>query len=426
MQTKPSLLLIAALTSLPLISAFGWSEPHLAITKAALEVLTPWQKDLLGTEGTKLGDDYCLIPDHVFTDKPNAKFATMESKPGEVYIQTLHLPSPQQADNLETLRYFMGKAVSSIQAKKIDEAARYMGTLCHVLEDFGSPSHTVPGDNQFTLLQQFLPATDAMKDQLLHGPIESGEIKVVIKDYQPTLLGTTVDEAAWRLLHRLHEGIINARSTTIPIIQALYAEDHETVVTQQLKAATMDAKVVADALHTILCLGAQKLDATEQAKTNSVAIGSFWPTEALSLYYPQTQFFGSPYWGHARSGVALEGGKKAVPIKLRIEGKAEQTFTNGISAGMGKTLTFHLPKDVYRRFTVFGGLQSGLGDKGRVEFTITGDGKPLATAIVKGTEPAHAFNVDLTGISEIQLSLTSRGLDAKSNYAIWAEPLLLK
>ena len=267
-QTKPSPRLIAALTFLPLISAFGWSEPHLAITKAALEVLAPWQKDLLGPEGTRLGDDYCLIPDHVFTDKPNAKFATMESKPGEVYIQTLHLPSPQQADNLETLRYFMGKAVSSIQAKKIDEAARYMGTLCHVLEDFGSPSHTVPGDNMFTLLQQFLPPTDAMKDQLLHGPIESGEIKVVIKDYQPTLLGTTVDEAAWRLLHRLHEGIINARSTTIPIIQALYAEDHETVVTQQLKAATLDAKVVADALHTILSLGAQKLEATAQAKTS--------------------------------------------------------------------------------------------------------------------------------------------------------------
>ena len=57
---------------------------------------------------------------------------------------------------------------------------------------------------------------------------------------------------------------------------------------------------------------------------------------------------------------------------------------------------------------------------------MTGDGKQLATAIVKGTEPAHAFDCDLTGISEIQLSLTSRGLDAKSNYAIWAEPLLLK
>ena len=47
-----------------------------------------------------------------------------------------------------------------------------MGTICHMLEDYGSPAHTVPGDNMFTLLQQFLPPPDRMKGKLLHGPIE--------------------------------------------------------------------------------------------------------------------------------------------------------------------------------------------------------------------------------------------------------------
>lgn len=406
----------------------AWSEPHNVITHAAIKALPDWQQQWLGKEADALGDSYCMIPDNVYTDKANAKYAAMDSRPGEVYLRILHVPEQQQ-EYLPVIRYFMNKAVEAVRADNTGDAARYMGTICHLLEDYGSPSHTVPGDNMFTLLQQFLPATEAMKDQLMHGPIESGEITVDISGYQPALLGTSVDEAAWRLMHRVHEGIINARSTTIPIMQALYAQDKAGVVKGQVKAATMDTKVVADALHTILCLGTQKFEPADQTSLQRVDISTFWPVEAASLYYPQAQFFSSPYWGFPRVGVTLEGGKKAVPLRLKIAETGEpveKDFVSGISAGMGRTLTFQLPQDVYSRFTVFGGLHPTLGAKGRVEFTIQGDGKPLASAIVSGADPAKAFECDLTGVSLLQLSLTSRGLDAKSNYAIWAEPALIK
>ena len=427
------------LTSLPAVILIGlallprltlaWGEPHLAITKAALAVLPDWQKQTLGAELDKLASNYCLIPDHVYTDKDNAKFAMMDRHPGEVYLKKLHLPVAEQTENLETLHYFMDKAVTALKAGQVGDAARYMGTICHVLEDFGSPSHTVPGDNMFTLLQQFLPPTEVMKGKLMHGPIENGTFAVSIAGYEPQLLGVTLEEASWRLLHRVHEGILNARSTTVPIIQALYADDAEAVTTHQLKAATMDAKVVADAMHTILCLGADRFDAKAEEALRMVGMASYWPIEAVHLYYPQTHFFSSPYWGHARSGVALEGGIQEVPLKLRLQDKdglKEKEFTQGISTGMGKHLTWHLPKGVYQRFTVLAGLQAGLGDKGRVEFTLVGDGKPLATAIVNGTDPAHAFECEITGVTLLQLAATARGLDPKSNYAVWAEPTLGK
>ena len=409
-------------------SLLAWGEPHLAITKAAIDALPQWQRDLLGKERKPLADSYCLIPDNVYSDKANAPFAAMESKPGEVYILNLHLPA-QQPENLETLRYFLSKAVTAVSEGRMGDAARYMGTICHQLEDYGSPSHTVPGDNQFTLLQQFLPPSDPMKDTLMHGPIENGKLNVIIDGYKPALLGTSADEAAWRLLHRVHEGIINARSTTVPIMQALYAGDEAEKTKQQLRAATMDAKVVADALHTILCLGKKRFEKADEAALQRVDISSLFPLEAASLYYPQSQFFSSPYWGFPHSGFILEGGKKAVPLRLRISGESalqEKEFSSGMGAGMDRTLSFHLPKDVYARFTVLAGLQSGLGAKGRVEFTISGDGKPLATAIVSGTEPAHLFDCDLGGVSQLELTLKSKGLDARSNYAVWAEPTLVK
>ncbi len=427
MRRSRKAVLLALLVPLP--SAFGWGEPHEAITKAALDVLPVWQQDLLGRERGPLATDYCLIPDHVFSNKANARFAAMESKPGEVYIQSLHLPSAQQPDNLETFRYFSGRAVAALQKGKTGDAARYMGTICHVIEDFGSPSHTIPGDNQFTLLQQFLPPSEAMKDKLLHGPIEDGTLDVRISGYHPQLLGITVEEAAWRLLHRVHEGIINARGTTIPIIQALYAQDEKGVVTNQLKAATKDAQVVADALYTILCLGTKKLEPGEQTSLKTVAIGAFFPLEAASLYYPQTQFFSAPYWGFPHSGVILKEGKKAVPLKLNVDEKSGgliEQFGNGISVGMGKPLSFLLPKGVYTKFTAIAGLHAELGAKGRVEFILRGDGKPLASAIVDGTGPAHIFECDIRDVSLLQLAAESRGKDPQSNYAIWADPVLAK
>ena len=241
--------------------------------------------------------------------------------------------------------------------------------------------------------------------------------------------GVSVDEASWRLLHRIHEDIINARSTTIPIIQALYADDAATVLKHQTRAATVDAQVVADAIHTMICLGSKKFEAAACDSIRNVGIATFWPLEAVNLYYPQTHFFSSPYWGHARVGSVLEGGTKAAPIKLRIQENdavVEKPFSDAISTGMGKPLTWVLPKGVYQRFTVFAGLQSGFGEKGRVEFTVLGDGKPLATATVNGADPAHVFGCNISGVTQLQLSAVSRGLDAKSNYAVWAGPILIK
>jgi hypothetical protein len=420
------LLLTAFAAIVPCASVFGWGEPHLAITRAALEVLPPWQKELLGTEFTPLGENYCLIPDHVYTDRANARFAMMDSRPRDVYLLNLHLPALQQ-ENLETLRYFLDKAVAALRAKDVAAAARFMGTICHQIEDYGSPAHTVPGDNMFTLLQQFLPPSEAMKDQLLHSPIENGELPVTIAGYEPRLLGATVEEASWRLLHRIHEGIRNARSTTIPIIQALYAGDDAAVKAAQMKAATVDAQISADALHTILCLGAERFAPDAMRALEQAPIGALWPLEAENLYYPQKQFFSAPNWGFPHSGVILAEGKKAQPLALRVAAGREepQEFTNGISAGMGKTLTFLLPRGVYRRFTVLAGLHPQLGANGKVEFAIAGDDRALGSAVVSGTEPAHAFECEIGEVEKLQLTLISRG-EAKSQYAIWAEPVLWK
>jgi hypothetical protein len=75
---------------------------------------------------------------------------------------------------------------------------------------------------------------------------------------------------------------------------------------------------------------------------------------------------------------------------------------------------------------VLAGLHPELGAKGRVEFTINGDGQVLKTITLNGSDAAQRLECEVIGVSKLQLTLAGRGLDSKSNYAIWAEPELVK
>lgn len=113
-----------------------------------------------------------------------------------------------------------------------------------------------------------------------------------------------------------------------------------------------------------------------------------------------------------------------MPLKLRIEavgeGGGEKEFARGISAGMGRSLIFLLPKGCIQRFKVLVGLNHELGKKGKVVFTIVGDGKELISRTHAGVDPAAALECDVSGLAQIEFKLeTARDievkLDAKNN-----------
>jgi len=404
----------------------GWGGPHTVITQAAAAALPEWQKQLLGAELKPLGERYCLIPDTIHTDKENARFATMESYPGVCYLRILHLPATP-AENDDVLRYYIGKAVAAFAAGQVGEAARYAGTLSHALEDWGCPAHVVPGDNMFTLFKQFLPPPASHQHALLHGPVENGVFELDLGGYRPQLLGTSVDEAAFNLLRRVQGATVHARSQVVPIIQALYAGDTNAVNAAQQVAAGYDAKVVADALYTLGCLMRKRFD--EPAALEAADLTAWAPLEFPDLYPPQAAFFSKPFWGHTTFGVILNNGKP-VPLQLNVAEQGQtvtRTFASGIGTGTRSVVTYRIPEGVYARFTAWAGLQAGLGRSGQVTFSVSGNGKPLATlGPVVGDVAARAVDVPLAGVTNLQLTVSSAGGDGSGNFAVWGEPRLRK
>ena len=409
--------------------AWGWGGPHGSITEAAITTLPLWEKDLLGRECALLSSRYCIIPDTVHKDKDLAKFAMMPERTNSVYLVNLHLPGTQ-IENYEILRYFLGKSVAAIKTGAVTDAACFAGTLVHALEDWGCPAHSVPGDNMFTMFKQFLPPPSSHKYTLLHGPVENGTLHVKIDGYQPRLLGTSVDEAAFNLLQRVNGATMNARAQVIPIIQALYVGDSNTVTAAQMNAAKLDVEVVADALHTLLCLGSKKFDPAGVEKLKSTDLAFQIPLEATNLAMPQSSFFSRPYWGYSQSGVILRDGTNAVPLKVRVteQGKTvEKQFDFGIGTGTRSVLSYMIPDGIFQHFEVLAGLHSELGMKGNVVFEILGNGKSLAKSTQVGCDdPANLMVVQLAGITNLQLIASSGGGDGKGNFAIWAAPCLVK
>lgn len=412
------------------VPALAWGPGHTSITRGALEVLPSWEKEMLGPEWEELASRHCLIPDQVYSHPEIRRYAMMESQPGVVYLVNLHLPAGE-ADDFELLRYFLEQAVNGFAAGDPAEGARFAGTVAHALEDWGCPAHSVPGDNMFSLFKQFLPPPEAYRHVPLHGPMESGIFEVKLGSYQPRLLGTTVPEAAYHLLHRVRESTIQARSQVIPILQALYADDAEAANTAQGRAGEVDAMVVADALHTILSLARQRFEPDAVRELETVDLSARIPGEAANLAFPQSAFFSKPFWGHALRGVTLREGKEPVPLRLRVEEKgkiAQKTFARALGVGTKSTLTFMVPPGVYRSFEVWAGLHAELGREGSVVFEVKGNGaKVLATVgPVRGDALAQRIAVPMDGVTSLQLTVTSAGGAGLGNYAIWAEPELAK
>lgn len=405
--------------------AHGWGAPHAAITRAALDALPESLRAQFGDDWAQLASLHCLIPDRVHADKEIARYAMMDSRPGVVYLVNLHLPATQH-ENFEVLQYFMAKGVEAMRSGDFKDAARYAGTLAHVLEDWSCPAHSIPGDNMFTLFKQLLPPPDSWRHTLLHGPVENGSLDVRIVGRKPMRLGQSVDEAAFLILQRAHEGIIAARGKVIPIIQGLYSGDSNKVTVAQTEAATFGAGLVADALHTLFALGAE---ADGDRPPAPMDLSSCMPLEATNLAFPQSAFFSRPYWGHAERGVILRGGTNAVPLRLVVEegGVAkEKEFAAGMGTGTRSALSYFIPRGVYDQFSVLVGLQAGLGASGDVQFSVMGNGAEIGAARITGSQPARRLTCGIANVTNLQLVATSAGGNGKGNYAVWAEPTLSK
>jgi hypothetical protein len=162
-------------------------------------------------------------------------------------------------DDLRSLRYSLQGIVDAMRAGRLDAAAQHAGVLSHFLADSTCPAHAlIPADSALESLRESLAPPDRA-DLKLHQAIEQSAPPFDLAGRAPQPAGTSVEQAAEKLLERCYRIVRGNRESLEPLVKALYAGDEATVDRMRLDAAKQGAALLADAYYTAFRLTAAKI-----------------------------------------------------------------------------------------------------------------------------------------------------------------------
>jgi len=256
------LFLIVGYNTIP-TNVYGWyTENHQRISRAAIELLPEWELSMLEEAADSLVERFCMYPDWyraALGDNNKEKIARYKSYVQLPLLQELGKWHNNRDHESESCFYIvvdlMHKAVQHLQSDNPMEAARYMGSLVHFIEDNACPVHVV--DNQ--LLRELIPVPKELEPFPLHQRVEEPTFPLEITEYQPRLLGNDIVAAAKAFYPRFLENRLSGRAQAIPILNAIYTGNRAEADIGRARAAIPAVELIVDVIHTI-CTIAQNGD----------------------------------------------------------------------------------------------------------------------------------------------------------------------
>lgn len=235
--------------------AHAWyTENHQRISRAAIELLPDWEKAMLGSAADALAEQYCMYPDWyraALREKDDEKIALYKPYVQLPLLQDLSTWHKNEDNDSEICFYIaailMQNAVKNLRAGDPAEAAQYMGTLLHFIEDNACPVHVV--DNQ--LLAELLPVPEELKPFPLHERVEEPTFPFKVTDYEVKTLGTDIVEAATAFYGRFLEIRLSGRAQSVPVLEAIYIGNKQEADKGRAQSAVPAVKLIADVVHTI-------------------------------------------------------------------------------------------------------------------------------------------------------------------------------
>jgi len=406
------------------MSSWGWDLGHTIISSRAVQLLGHEDRSLFGGELGAYTNHFSLIPDWVYKNDGTEHYVwdfcggktPYDSKP----FVAFHL-LPDAADAYAHILYAVTNAVNAAKAGRTHDFSCYAGVLSHMLEDWTCPAHSTADDNMMTILSTYLPPPEGMEHVAakMHGRVESGEFNLDGFDYTPRCIAASAEELSFRLVLLAQNASLSARKDIIPMVRAIYASDKKEIGRLQRLSGERAAVILSDALVTI---GSLVRGTGLPAEGRGISLLDCRPETCRSLAYPQSQYFGIPYWGHPQVDWCFDGTAK-VPLKLNISGRA--TVVRGYFMGPGKPQTFFIPAGLFKKFKARVGLHSELGRGSKANFSVFMNGRKCGEVSAGGDDDAAEMSFPIpSDVTNVTLQV-SRGSPDNKQYCIWGDPLLL-
>jgi len=409
---------------------------HNFMTRAALESLPEWERNLWHSERKNLEEVYCMDAFHhqkeasVYLRMPNG---ITPFSPWNLRI--FRVPEPGKGKDyficgyykhtLYVFEYYISRISETLKKKKFKEASKFAGILAHFIEDASTPPHSLGADLGIDLeiIKLLLPPPDKEKRLApLHTLLEREYEMFSLENYSPHLMGITPEESSFNLLDRFTDMLENSIKQIIPMVNAYYTNDYKTLRRHATTSARFASQVLADALHTAFCFAFEKFDEKEMIMLNKVFLSARTP-------FQWTGWAPGPYIYPVirNSNMSLDRDFKPVPLMLKV-GDQMKRFDNGFGVGAPFEITYLLPEKVYRKFSSYIGLHPDLGKGGEVIFKVMLDDKNIFTSRVFKNGEAERIEIDLKTARKISLVTepTEESKDKSVNQAVWGEPMLVK
>ncbi len=407
------------------MAATGWSGGHNVIRERAITGLPAWQQELLGDAADALCNDYSALQDQ--SSNEHIDLATY-CRPEGANV-SLHDVNAVQQSTI-AFRWYLERIGAAVRAGEMDEAARYLGVLCHWIEDVGSMSvHCTEGFVDETSLRELIPPPgDERKHHYLYaasGISDTGRYDMpATEEHTPVLLGRTVKEAA---LHIQRRQRLQARATRQVIVPFVMDEAHgDGSVAAKLRGRLVSnaSRTSADIIYTALCL------ATERIEGDSAHLDEVPLTDFVSDYRGGTS--STPWrWTPFVLDACYDQQRNVAPLELpTAEGTVQ--FERGVGMGVPFALKWTLgPAGVYARVVTTVGLHPASAEGTQATFVLLANGEEIArTEPVAAGAPCVILDAPLPMEGDaIELTLETRlpeGASGAGALAVWGEPRLVK
>jgi hypothetical protein len=409
-----ALLLILAMAS----QGLAWANGHGWIRQWAVQRLPERHASLIGEAHLHaLSHDYTSLQDrHASGRRPDLD-PYCRPPAGDVSLHDVN----DTGATFVAVRWYLQQVRDHVQAGKHDEAMKYLGVLCHWMEDPSSPSmHASPVD-EMTLRELLPPPPDMRNTNYLYGAgwidlegndlARAGHTMIPDEPYEPRLLGTSMNEAAARITIEQREIRRRAAGRIIELIQARIDSNDDTLA-KRVGAALLDsAQLTCDVIHTAACLAADE------------TLGEAQPLSLVGVTpHRPAGLTAHPYYAiHYLANQAMSADRQLHSLQF-----AEQ----GFGVGAPVSLRFTVPTGgVYRELTTRVGLHPTAGPNGAVVFKVLIDGRAVATSttIRSGDDPVR-LSVAIPDVLVIELTLQTVAVDGSNpehNLGVWGDPLLL-
>lgn len=408
------------------MAAHGWGGGHPVIRERAISCLPQWQQEMIQQAEVSLVTDCAALQDqHAGGTRPDLD---AYCKPDGATV-SLHDVNPVPASTI-AMRWYLQRIGDTVRAGDMTEAVRYMGVLCHWLEDTGSMSlHCTEGFINEAYLRELIPPPgDKRARHYLYaasGISDTGRYDLPAEeDHVPVLLGRTIEEAALHLQRRQRLQAQAARQVIIPFVMDEMHGDGTVAARLRGQLVSNATRTSADALYTALCL------ATDRIEGETAHLEELLLTDVVSDYRGGKT--SAPWrWTPFLLDGCFDQRRNILPLELPGE-DGPQTFEHGVGMGVPFTLGWTFgPGGVYSRLVATVGLHPASAEGTSAIFAVLVNGEEVAcTAPMAPGDAAQVIEAALPAEGDaIEIKLQTRlpeGASGDNCFTVWGSPRLVK